>query len=208
MTTIDNKSAKQWRWYHVAMFYVGIQALSFALGKIAQRNGGQNNPKLGESIIGNIDNNAFYNRLKQPIFAPPDWVFAPVWTINNALCLWGLLRVLNMPKGTPGRDSFLALQAAVWFCFATFNAVYFGLRSPINGAISTKLGLVGTIASMYVAVRKLKDTRTALSQSTILPWLILASATATTVAAWNNDDFYNTAPFVEAAPGWVKKVSE
>jgi hypothetical protein len=38
----------------------------------------------------------------------------------------------------------------------------------------------------------------------ILPWLILAAATATTVAAWNNDEFYNTSPFAEAAPGWVK----
>lgn len=187
----------RWRWYHGLLFYAGVQALSFGLGKLVQRHDGQNHPKLGESLVGNSENDAFYNRLRQPVFAPPDWSFAPVWTLNNALCIWGGLHVLNLPKGTPGRQAFLSLQALVWLCFSAFNALYFGLRSPINGAINTNIGLLGTIATMYVALTQLKDRRAALSQSTILPWLVLASATATTVAAWNRDEHYDVGPCIE-----------
>ena len=194
----------RWRWYHAAGFYAGVQALSFGLGKLAQRGQGASSPKLGESIVGNTANNAFYNRLTQPTFAPPDWVFAPVWTVNNVLCLWGLVRALNMPEETAGRSAILRLQALVWVSFTGFNALYFGLRSPINGAISTNIGFAATVASMYVALFRMRDTRVALSQSTILPWLILAAATANTVAAWNRDEYYDVGPLVAAAPGWAK----
>lgn len=195
----------RWRWYHGVAFYVGVQALSFGLSTLAQRLGGQNKPQLGESLTGNSDNNDFYNRLRQPVFAPPDWSFAPVWVLNNVLCIWGGLRVLNMPKNTPGRSAFLSLQGIVWACFTVFSPLYFGMRSPINGAIDTNIGLVGTIASMYVAVTRLKDSRAVLSQSTILPWLVIAGATATTVAAWNRDEFYDAEPFVEPTPDWIKQ---
>ncbi len=194
----------RWRWYHAAAFYAGVQGLSFGLGLLAKRSRGGSSPKLGESIVGNAANDAFYNRLVQPIFAPPDWVFAPVWTLNNLLCLWGLLRVLNMLAGRPERGTFLWLQGSVWLSFVAFNGLYFGLRSPINGALSTNIGFAATVASMYVALFRLRDGRAALSQSTILPWLVLATATANTVAAWNRDECYEVGPFITPPPGWSK----
>lgn len=200
----ETNERRRWRWYHGVAFYAGVQALSFALGELVKRGGGENQPQLGESLVGNTANNEFYNRLVQPIFAPPDWSFAPVWTLNNALCIWGLLHALNLPKGTRGRASFIGLQGTVWACFTAFNALYFGLRSPINGAVNTNIGLAATLASMYVALFRLRDGRVALSQSTILPWLCVASATATAVAAWNRDEFYNAGPFVAPAPDWEK----
>lgn len=173
-------------------------------GRAGAAKQGASSPRLGESIVGNAANDAFYNRLIQPVFAPPDWVFAQVWTINNLLCLWGLLRVLNMPTGRAGRSEFLWLQGTVWLAFAAFNGLYFGLRSPINGAISTNIGFAATVASMYVALFRLRDGRAALSQSTILPWLVLATATANTVAAWNHDEFYDAGPLLSPGAGWVK----
>ncbi|MDQ3257628.1 MAG: tryptophan-rich sensory protein [Acidobacteriota bacterium] len=144
--------------------------------------------------------------MKQPVFAPPDWSFAPAWTLNNALAIWGLLRVLNMPKQKSGRDAFISLQTAFWITFVAFNPLYFGLRSPVLGAIDTSLGLALTVAS-DVAVSRLKGTETALSQSTTLLWLLLAAATATTMAAWNEDEFCNFRPLVEPSPSsaWMKQ---
>lgn len=199
-----DEGQRRWRWYHAAAFYAGVQALSYGLGVLAKRGRGASSPRLGESIVGNPANDAFYNRLTQPVFAPPDWVFAPVWTLNNLLCLWGLLRVLNMPTGRAGRSAFLWLQGTVWLAFAAFNGLYFGLRSPISGAISTNIGFAATVASMYVALFRLRDGRAALSQSTILPWLVLATATANTVAAWNRDELYDAGPFLHPAAGWAK----
>lgn len=201
---IVNSTPKRWRWYHGLLFFGAVQAFIYSFRKVVQRGTGRGTLKAGESIWGNPADNAFYNSLKQPIFAPPEWLFAPVWTINNALCIWGLLRVLNMPKESPGRSTFLALQGTVWFSFSAFNGLYFGMRSPINGAINTDIGLAATLASMYVALAQLQDKGAALSQSTILPWLLLAGPTATTIAAWNADEFYGTGPQAEPAPNWVK----
>jgi len=105
------------------------------------------------------------------------------------------------------RAEFLALQAAFWINFVGFNPLYFGLSSPILGAIDTNIGLTLTAASEYVALSQLKDTETALSQSATLVWLLLAAATATSVAAWNEDEFFESRPFVKPSPssGWVKQ---
>lgn len=40
--------------------------------------------------------------------------------------------------------------------------------------------------------------------ATALLWLVLATATANTVAAWNRDEFYDAGPFLHPAAGWVK----
>lgn len=208
MNNIEDTGEKRWRWYHGVAFYAGVQAVSFGLGSLTRRAGSTSSPQIGESLTGNDANDAFYNRLVRPVFAPDDWVFPPVWIVNNALCIWGLLRALNMPQDRPGRTAFLALQATVWLCFAAFNASYFGLRSPINGAVNTNIGLLATLASMYVAAARLKDGRVVVSQSTILPWLLLASATATSVAMWNRDEFWQAGPFTEPAARWKKGGTE
>lgn len=129
-----------------------------------------------------------------------------MWTTNNASCVWGLLRVLNMPKDMLDRTAFLTLQGMVWLCFSLFNALYFGVRSPTNGAVDTNIGLAATIAIMYIAPFRLGDTRAALSRSTILPWLVLASATATTVALWNRDEFYGTDALIDPEYEWVRVI--
>lgn len=196
----------KWRWYHGVMFYAGVQAVSFGLGKLVQTVKEQSKPKIDEQVLGNESFNEFYNNLKQPVFAPPDWSFAPAWTLNNAWAIYGLLRVLNMPPEKRGRSRFLALQTAFWMTFVGFNPLYFGLRSPILGAVDTNIGLALTAASEYVAVAQLKDEKTAVSQSTTLLWLMLAAATATTVAIWNEDEFFESRPFVglSSASGWAK----
>lgn len=195
---------RRWHWYHGLAFYAGVQAASLGLGLVAKGARGRSRPRLGESLVGNPANDEYYNGLRQPVFAPPDWAFAPVWTVNNALGIWGLLWVLNLPAGRAGRRSFLALQAGFWVCFTLFNPLYFGLRSPILGAVDTDLSLVLTVASEYAALATLKDGKAALSLVTVLPWLVVASATATTVAVWNRDDLFDTGPFTPPSSTWLK----
>lgn len=97
-----------------------------------------------------------------------------------------------MPADREGRAEFLQLQTAFWIMFVLFNPLYFGLRSPILGAVDTNIELALTAASEYVVATKLKDANVALSQSTTLLWLTLAAATATTVAVWNQDEFFDS----------------
>jgi len=197
-------ASRRYGWRAGLAFYLGIQAASFGLGLIAKRAKGQSQPRPGESLIGNEANNDYYNSLRQPVFAPPDWSFAPVWTLNNALQIWGLLHVLNLPPETPGRSSFLTLQGAFWGTFVAFNPLYFGLRSPVLGAATTQAGLTLTAASAVVAAFEMKNRQALASLATVLPWLVIAGATSGAVALWNRDDLLDAGPFVEPAEGWVK----
>src|SRR6266704_7180281 len=108
-------------------------------------------------------------------------------------------------KETPGRRSYLALQAASWVDFVLFNAAYFSMRSPLNALLLTLAMFLLTIASSLVAIFQLKDTRVALSLATLFLWLIVALTAATFQALWNYDDLYQAGPFVKPSAGLVKK---
>lgn len=190
----------KWRWYHGAMFYVIVQGALIG-GWLVKKLTASREESTG---TGAGSNDAFYNNLRQPRFAPPDWVFGPVWFINNVLAIWGGVRVLNMEQGRPGRGTFLGLQAGSWLSYASFNALFFSLGSLINGALVTVVDLFLTIASLWVALFRLKDGRAALSLSTLLPWLLIASATSSLLALWNRDRLYQAGPVVEPNPTWVK----
>jgi translocator protein len=197
------RQRRRWRWYHGVAFYAGVQAASFGLGLLAKAAKGKARPRLAESLVGNPASNDYYNALRRPVFAPPDWVFAPAWTLNNALQIWGVLHVLNRDPATPGRRAFLALQGGFWVSFTTFYGAYFGLRSPILGAIDTVVGLAFTLGSVCVAAFRMKDGRALASLATVTPWLLLASATSVAVARWNRDEFFAAGPFAEPPAGWA-----
>jgi len=194
-------NSPRWRWYHGVLFYVIVQALTFGLSGLTSVLSGNKGKNLSETIFGDV---SYFNRLKQSIFAPPSWVFGPAWTINNISVILGTWRVLNMAKDTPGRNTFLALQGASWLNYVLFNAAYFSLRSPINAFVLTLSMFLLTIASVLVALFRLKDTRVALSLATLFIWLIIALTAASFQAAWNHDDFYDVGPFVKANKRLVK----
>jgi tryptophan-rich sensory protein len=193
---------QRWRWYHGIAFYVIMQAMTFGLAGLVSGALGKQAERAGETIFSDVP---YFKSLRQAKIAPPSWVFGPAWTINNASVIYGLLRTLNMARDTPGRKTYLALQAASWLDYALFSAAYFSLRSPIN-ALALSMGMLGlTIASACVAFFKLKDTRVALSLATLCIWLIIACSAAIAQAAWNHDELYNVGPFLEPRPALVKK---
>ncbi|HET9919545.1 MAG TPA: TspO/MBR family protein [Ktedonobacteraceae bacterium] len=194
----------RWRWYHGVIFYVVVQALTFGLSGLTSAIRGNTGQNWREDIFGNVN---YFRHLKQAVVTPPSWAFAPAWTINNMLTIWGNLQVLNKPEGTPGRKTFLALQAASWVDYVLFNAAYFSLRSPINAFVLTITMFLLTIASGAVALFRLKDTKVALSLATLFIWLIIASAAATFQVLWNKDDLYNIGPFAEPLPALEKQAS-
>ena len=161
-------------WWHAALIFVVANALSAAPA-------GYN----GEE--------AFYNNFIQPAIAPPDWAFAPAWLFNNVTSLYALWRVANLPVATPGRRLFVRLEAVNWVLFAIFSLLYFGLKSPILGAIDTVLGLLVTGWSLAVCYRINKK-----AALYILPrflWLLLATHVSVYVALVNKDVLLNVGPF-------------
>jgi tryptophan-rich sensory protein len=194
----------QWRWYHGVAFYVSVQALTFGLSGLTSAFRGTQGTTLREAVFGDV---SYFRGLRQAVVAPPSWVFGPVWTINNVCAIWGALRVLRLPADTPGRDAYLALQAGTWLDYVVFNAAYFSLRSPLNALGLTLLFALLTVASMLVALLRLKDTWVALSLATTVVWLMIASTAAVCQALWNHDDFYDVGPFSAPAPSLLKKAA-
>jgi tryptophan-rich sensory protein len=171
----DQVDGQPFRWWHAALIFVVANAISAAPA-------GYN----GEE--------AFYNNFVQPALAPPDWAFAPAWLFNNVTSLYALWRIANRPATTPGRDAFIRLEAVSWVLFAFFTLLYFGLKSPILGAVDTALGLIATGLSLFVSYRI--DRIAALN---ILPrflWLILATYVSAYVALYNRDVFFGIGPFL------------
>ena len=197
--TITGEPAK-WRWYHGLAFYIVVQLLTFGFAALTSVVSGNQGNTLRDKVFGDV---SYFSSLKQSIFTPPSWVFGPAWTINNFFAIWGALAVLNKPKGTPGRNEYLALQGATWLNFVIFNAAYFSLRSPINAFVLTIIFAGLTVSSACVAIFRLKDTKVALSLSTLFVWLTVAATAATAQVLWNRDDLYNTGPFTEPVPGLV-----
>lgn len=78
---------------------------------------------------------AWYRGLNKPAFAPPNWVFAPAWTL--LYLLMGIAFFLIWQKGWKKKKTRVA--AAYFFVQLALNflwsPVFFGLRSPLWGLI-------------------------------------------------------------------------
>ena len=76
--------------------------------------------------------NSWYPQLIRPEFAPPNWVFAPVW---NVLYLLMAVSVYLIWSSAGQKTKKLALMVFAFQLFLNmaWSAVFFGLRSPASG---------------------------------------------------------------------------
>ena len=165
--------SKRYRWWHAA-----------AVGLVANA--------ASAAPAGYNGDEPFYNELDTPPGSPPDWAFAPAWAFNNLTTLWSNLRIANLPAGTPGRRTALALEGVSWGLFSSFSGLYFGLRSPVLGAVNTVAGLGVTAAS--VAVTAKLDRKAAWALAPRLAWLGLATYVSVATALRNRDEFVGWDP--------------
>jgi benzodiazapine receptor len=75
----------------------------------------------------------WYAALAKPSFAPPDWVFAPVWTV--IFTLMGISAYLISREGmtNPRVRAALAVFVLQLAVNVSWSAAFFGLRSPLAG---------------------------------------------------------------------------
>lgn len=137
---------------------------------------------------------AFYNNFVQPVVAPLDWMFAPVWFINNVTSLIALYIIANLPTNTKNRKAIIRLEAATWVLYAIFTALYFGLKSPVLGAIDTFIALVLTAISFFITYGTSRKAAWLIAPR--LAWLMLASYVSVWVALHNKDVFFIAGPFI------------
>lgn len=77
----------------------------------------------------------WYATLQKPVFSPPNWLFAPVWTL--LYILMGIAAFLVWRKGLENRQVRIALIVFLiqLILNALWSVVFFGLESPLSGLI-------------------------------------------------------------------------
>ncbi|MEO0075862.1 MAG: TspO/MBR family protein [candidate division WOR-3 bacterium] len=110
----------------------------------------------GAGIIGSFfttpNISTWYKNLIKPAFAPPNWLFAPVWTL--LFLLMGIALFLVWKRGWQNPPVRVAMT--VFFIHLVVNilwsAVFFGLRSPIAGFfVIIALWLLIVLTIIYVS---------------------------------------------------------
>lgn len=107
--------------------------------------------------------NSWYKTLILPPIAPPNWIFAPVWTILYAMMGVALAYLWASPPNSVGRAWALRwfwIQLALNFAW---SAVFFGLRAPAAGYAIIFCLWFAIVALMWTGTRAAKP----------LGWLLL-----------------------------------
>ena len=95
----------------------------------------------------------WYSSLVKPAFNPPNWIFAPVWTILYALMAFAVWRILRLPQTSAARRSALTLFFVQLTLNAAWSWMFFGANSPLLGIINIIPQLLVIIAAVVAFYR-------------------------------------------------------
>lgn len=121
---------------------------------------------------------SWYLALDRPSWAPPGWVFGPVWI--TLYTVMGVAAWLVWRSDAPSRRSALAWFAVQLVLNAAWTPVFFGARS-IGGGLIIIISLVVAIIATIAAYRLVSRVAAVL----MLPYLAwVGFATALNAAVW------------------------
>jgi len=112
----------------------------------------------------------WYAALQRPSFAPPNWVFFPVWT--SLFIMMGISLFLVWQKKEKNVNA-LYIFAAQLVLNVLWSVVFFGLRSPLLGLIEI---IILWIAILATILSFMKISRTA--GYLLIPYILWVSFAA------------------------------
>jgi benzodiazapine receptor len=124
---------------------------------------------------------AYYRGLRKPAWAPPPWLFGPVWTVLYALMAVAAWMVAR--RGGRGTRPALALWGAQLVLNAAWTPIFFGLRNPgaaLVEIVALWIAVIGTVGAFA--------TRRAMAAALLLPYLAWVTfAAALNLAIWRRN---------------------
>lgn len=121
----------------------------------------------------------WYPTLRKPSFNPPNWVFAPVWTVLNIMMGVAAWRVWCEARGDRARGP-LALFALQLALNLGWSVTFFGLRA-IGPAVVVVMALEAAILATMLAFRRIDGLGAAL----LIPYALwVAFAMVLNIAFW------------------------
>jgi tryptophan-rich sensory protein len=136
----------------------------------------------GIGSIASRDAPAFYARLDTPAWAPPSWLFGPVWT--TLYILMGIAAaIVWRERGWGGARGALTLFVAQLALNALWSWIFFAWRMG-GPALAEILLLLALVVATMVAFARVRRTAAAL----LVPYVLwVAYATALTVSLWRRN---------------------
>ena len=133
------------------------------------------------SIVTRENIPTWYADLNKPFFNPPNWIFAPVWTLLYVMMGFAAGRVWNKidtdEKNVKKAFLFFIIQLAL---NALWSYLFFGLRNPMLASFEIILLLL-MIYETYLQFKKIDK----ISGYLLLPYLAWVSfATVLTFSIW------------------------
>lgn len=123
--------------------------------------------------------NIWYKTLAQPSFAPPSWLFGPVWTTLYTLMGIALFLMWNAPRSRQRRLALVAFFIQLGLN-AIWSPIFFGLHVLTASVVVIVLLLITIIITM-MAMYKVRPAATYL----FIPYVVwVAFATMLNIAIW------------------------
>lgn len=133
----------------------------------------------------------YEKELAQAPWAPPGWVFAPAWTINNFFLLKALQQLLRR-KDLNGKNGLLTQQAIIWIIFFSYGYIYFNKKSTVLAALWTVGDAALATSSFIISSRE--DKQLSRLYLPLLGWTSFASTIAIYQALKNYDPVLHFSP--------------
>lgn len=115
----------------------------------------------------------WYATLAKPSFNPPNWIFAPVWTVLYALMALAVWRLLKADRAWVEKRTALALFFFQLLLNALWPVLFFGFHSPLGGL----LNIVPQWTLIVLAILRLRhiDSIAALCLCPLALWVAFAA---------------------------------
>ncbi|MBN2346467.1 MAG: tryptophan-rich sensory protein [Candidatus Aminicenantes bacterium] len=92
----------------------------------------------------------WYAGLQKPWFTPPSWLFGPMWVTLYLLMGIAAYLVWNRGAAQPGVRPALAAFAVQLLLNAAWSPLFFGLRSPLAGAVAIILLWLAILLTIFL----------------------------------------------------------
>ena len=115
----------------------------------------------------------WYPQLMKPSFSPPDWIFAPVWTILYVMMGYSAYLVWQKKESALGVKSALSWFSIQLLINTSWSFVFFKFQSLVGGLLVI-VALWSTIILTIVKFRKISRT----ASSLLMPYLLWVSFAA------------------------------
>ena len=124
----------------------------------------------------------FYQELDRPAWAPPGWLFGPVWSVLYLLMAVAAWRVWRA-RGWAGARTALLLNLAQLVVNALWSVCFFMWRDGLLATIDV-VALLGLVVATVVAYARVDRPAAAM----LVPYVLWVSfATALTIAVWQRN---------------------